>query len=186
MDEGVRQVYFEDVDGDGFGGVNYIESCVLPEGYVPISSDCNDQNATVYPSAPEQCDGIDNNCDGDVDENLVMNWYLDYDGDGFGDPNFSNNDCDPGTGYVDNDLDCDDLNAAAFPGNTEICDNIDNDCDGDVDGNLANIFYSDVDGDGFGDPSNSVSVCNTTNGLVDNADDCDDNDASAFPGCRSL
>ena len=186
VDEGVRQIYFADVDGDGFGGVNYIESCVLPEGYVPISSDCNDQNATVYPSAPEQCDGIDNNCDGEVDENLYITWYLDYDGDGFGDSNFSNNDCDPGTGYVDNDLDCDDLNASAYPGNSEICDGIDNDCDGDVDGNLASIFYPDSDGDGFGDPSSPISVCNTANGLVDNPNDCDDNDASAFPGATEV
>ena len=186
VDEGVRQVYYADEDGDGFGGVNYVESCVLPEGYVPISNDCNDQNATVYPSAPEECDGIDNNCDGDVDENLNITWYLDYDGDGFGDPNFPNSDCDPGQGYVANDNDCDDLNAAAFPDNPEVCDGIDNDCDGDVDGDLANLYYQDSDGDGYGDPNNPASVCNTTNGLVENADDCNDASASAYPGAPEI
>ena len=70
-----------------------------------MSSDCNDQNATVYPSAPEQCDGIDNNCDGDVDVNTSHGTSI-MTAMGSATPDFSN-DCDPGTGYVDNDLDCD-------------------------------------------------------------------------------
>lgn len=186
VDEGVRQVYYADEDGDGFGGVNFVESCVLPEGYVPISSDCNDSNATVYPSAPEECDGIDNNCDGDVDENLNITWYLDYDADGYGDPNFPSTDCRPGNGYVANDNDCNDLNANAYPGAEEICDGIDNDCDGDIDSNLASTYYVDADGDGFGDPNNPANVCDGTSGLVANSDDCDDSEGRAYPGAEEL
>ncbi len=186
VDEGVRQVYYEDLDGDGFGGVNFTESCVLPEGYVPISNDCNDNNASVYPSAPEQCDGIDNNCDGETDENLNVLWYLDYDGDGYGDPNFPSTDCNPGNGYVSNDNDCNDLNATAYPDAPEVCDGIDNDCDGDVDGNLTSVFYQDADGDGYGDPNNPATVCDTSNGLVENSDDCNDAEASAFPGAEEI
>ena len=186
VDEGVRQVFYADEDGDGFGGVNFLESCVLPEGYVPISSDCNDSNPTVYPSAPEECDGIDNNCNGDVDENLNITWYLDYDGDGFGDANYPSNDCDPGNGYVSNDNDCNDLNANAYPGAEEVCDGIDNDCDGDIDSNLTSTYYIDSDGDGFGDPTNPANVCDITSGLVDNGDDCDDSEGRSYPGAEEL
>ena len=57
-----------DDDGDGF-----------------TDKDCDDNNATVNPDADEVCDGIDNNCDGRVDEGLILEYYADLDGDGYGD-----------------------------------------------------------------------------------------------------
>lgn len=57
-------------------------------------------------------------------------------------------------------LDCDDASAARFPTNTEICDTIDNNCDGAIDEGLARTYYQDQDGDGFGDQGVSVSTCN--------------------------
>ena len=108
------------------------------------AGDCNDDNDTIYPGAEEICDDLDNDCDN------VTPDRLDRDGDGFtlcGDEN------DEGPG------DCDDLNAVAFPGNPELCDTFDNDCDGEVD-NL------DEDGDGR-------SVCLGVG-------DCNDADPTAY------
>ena len=98
--------------------------------------DCDDFNANVNPAATEVCDGIDNNCDGNIDEGGggSTTWYFDADADGYGDPNVSQIACDsPGPSWVDNDLDCDDLNANVNPAATEVCDGVDNNCDGTID-----------------------------------------------------
>ncbi len=60
-------------------------------------------------------------------------WYRDADDDGYGDPESSIDACETPEGYVDNDLDCDDENAQVGPESTELCDSVDNDCDGLVD-----------------------------------------------------
>src|SRR5690606_1130672 len=105
------QIFYRDADGDGHGVTDdTIEACWAPEGYVANKGDCNDHAANIHPGAKEDCTvDIDMNCDDSTA-------YADMDGDGF--PA-----CD----------DCDDNDPAVNPGAVEICDGIDNDCDGKVD-----------------------------------------------------
>jgi hypothetical protein len=96
--------------------------------------DCDDGDPEIHPGAEEVCDGVDNDCDGEVDEGLGTSWYEDFDGDGYGAPGTGVVVCDAClTGYVRDQSDCDDGDAAIHPAADERCDGLDNDCDGDVD-----------------------------------------------------
>jgi uncharacterized protein (TIGR02145 family) len=70
IDEGVTNPYYQDVDGDGFGlnGIDPVMTCSPPDGYVSNNQDCDDTDSAIYPGAPELSDGIDNDCDGQIDE----------------------------------------------------------------------------------------------------------------------
>ncbi len=132
-------MYYSDVDQDGFGddatGASF---CLAPPNMVTIGGDCNDNNNAIYPGAIEICDGFDNNCNGTNDEGLIFNtYYLDADNDQFG-AGIGVVTCqvDPLPGYVLLNGDCDDANAAVYPGAIEILNNdLDENCDG-VDGYL--------------------------------------------------
>ncbi len=131
------------------------------DGYAEAEGDCDDGDPDTYPSALEQPDGADNNCDGDIDDDTI---HADDDGDGLSEeegdcddgdaltypnaaeqPDFLDNDCDgdidEGTDFADDDLDglsealgdCDDSESTVYPGGIEWCDGLDNDCDGDFD-----------------------------------------------------
>jgi hypothetical protein len=229
------------VDGDG-------------DGVTDCGGDCEDGDPAIHPDVPEICDGIDQDCDGETDENATdgSTFYEDKDGDGFGisgvstiaceqpdgyaeeigdcndddpafypgapetdceDPNDYN--CDGSVGFAGADNDgfaaceeCDDSNPEVHPGHPELCDGLDNDCNGnpdapggegdaDNDGSLACEDCNDNDPMNF--PTN-MELCdgldNNCNGLpdapggeVDNdsdsslsCDDCDDNNPSNFPG----
>lgn len=166
-----------DLDGDGYEGVEV------------GGDDCDDTNALIYPGAPESSNGLDDDCDEDIDEGTDL---VDDDGDGYSetdgdcddtDPNISpaateipydfiDNDCD---GYdlrdVDGDFhddesvggrDCNDNDDTIHEGATEIpYDGIDQDCD---DADLV-----DVDGDGY-------------DAEVVGGDDCDDTESDMWPG----
>ena len=103
------------------------------DGYTS-DQDCDDNNPDVHPGAAEICNGIDDNCDGQIDEGVLLIFYLDADNDGFGDINNSAETCVSPNGYVSNSSDCDDNNDQINPYATEIPNNgIDENCDG-VDG----------------------------------------------------
>ncbi|MDP2305821.1 MAG: putative metal-binding motif-containing protein, partial [Pseudomonadota bacterium] len=207
-----------DADGDGFDE----------------ESDCDDADASAHPDATEVCDGVDNNCDGVVDEGVPgLTWYADADADGYGDlasaisaceapagtvaesgdcddtdaawhPGAAEDDCtdpndyncDGSVGYADADADgfaacaeCDDSSAAVSPAATEVCNDIDDDCDGAIDDADASLdvattasWYADTDGDAYGDDASVVSACDAPSGTVSVAGDCDDTDVAWHPG----
>ena len=168
-------VGYADVDGDGWAACE----------------DCDDTDETRSPSATEVCDEIDNNCNGvvDIDATEVPSWYLDYDGDGFGDATVSVDQCEPPARFVDNANDCDDSSALALPGGIEVCDNLDNDCDGEVDGQDsegAQAFYTDSDGDGYGVDSTQVFICFPDSDQVADPGDCDDTNEAVSPGAEEV
>ncbi|MEL6341971.1 MAG: putative metal-binding motif-containing protein [Myxococcota bacterium] len=156
-------------DGDG-DGVNASDG------------DCDDDDPAISPNQPEICDGLDNDCDGLVDEDVTTRSFADADGDGFGDPDAPTDGCGVADGYVSNANDCDDTRDVVFPGNAESCDLLDNDCDEDVDEGVTTTFYADEDADGFGDGAASVEACAAPDGHVIDGTDCDDADTTSFPG----
>jgi len=150
------------------------------DGWTTTDGDCDDSDESVHPGAEEVCDGVDNDCDGEVDNNpdaADATWYTDGDGDGYGDDTTGVLSCEsPGDGYVIDGGDCDDLDPRINPGADERCDDIDNDCNGVVDDHPdsgGSMYAADEDGDGFGSATETERACSGP----DNTLDCDDTDA---------
>ncbi len=169
-----------DLDGDGY-----------------TRSDCNDDDPEIHYGADELCDGVDNDCDGEIDEGAAADaptWYADDDGDGYGSADDGMLACAQPTGHVEDASDCDDDDDTLNPAASEVCDGVDNDCDeliddedDSLDSSSASTWYADADGDGFGDALSSASACVAPSGYVAKGDDCDDADAKANPdlGCHN-
>lgn len=141
VDDGItiNTYYFDgDLDGYGLTGTT-LDTCAAsaPLGYASLSGDCDDANVNINPGATEICDGLDNDCLGGIDNGLTFSWYyLDFDNDNYGSPSDSINDCSAPSGYVSNNLDCDDNNLLINPTVGDLSGNgIDENCDG-VDGVL--------------------------------------------------
>ncbi len=144
LDEGcsIATTWYRDRDGDGFGSdVHTLIAVMKPSGYVAIGGDCRDGDKNTYPGAPELGDGIDNDCDGEVDEGLACRilWYRDADKDGYGRATITRWSCVKPAAYVDRDGDCRDNKPTIYPGAPEICDGMDNDCDGTIDEDCVTI-----------------------------------------------
>jgi hypothetical protein len=181
--------YYQDLDQDGFGNPSVsISNCGQPAGYVANNTDCDDSNSSINSSAPEIADNIDNDCDGLTDEGFSpLTWYLDNDQDGFGGIDSVQSILSPGVNYILVGGDCNDVLASINPNAPEICDSLDNNCDGLIDNGLTFLtYYVDVDGDSYGNAAFSISACAQPTGYVSNNTDCDDANASINPGASDV
>lgn len=128
--------------------------------------ECDDTNAGINPDAVDvPLDGIDQDCSGSDATGSAS----DADVDGY-----------------NTDTDCDDTNAAINPGATEVCDSVDNDCDGIIDDGVLVSVFADADGDTYGDPATSVAACSTSSGWVLDSTDCNDALAGINPGATDV
>ncbi|WP_291869869.1 putative metal-binding motif-containing protein [Maribacter sp.] len=171
-----NQYWYQDLDGDTFGNVDVsLYQELQPTGYVSNYTDCNDNDDTVYITAPEIADnGIDDNCD-DI---YAVTLYRDNDADGFGHVTDSQvfqlmeGDAFP-DGFVNNNADCNDNDPMINPLAYEIAGNeADENCNGILD---YEILYMDEDGDGYGSQKEDPAQ-----GVPNNLD-CDDTNSKIHP-----
>ncbi len=191
--------FYRDGDGDGHGdGDNTDEACAPPEGFVASGEDCDDERAEVGPDAEEVCDSAheDEDCDGNADDDDdtaggKVTVYADDDGDKYGNAAAPEDWCHPPVELVDDATDCDDTDDNVHPRASELCDGIDNDCDGGIDdddpegANDADRWYDDGDGDGYGGGA-AREACVKAAGEVNDGGDCDDGDATVNPGAEEV
>jgi len=172
--------WFRDNDRDRYGaaGSDTVVACDPGPGWARERGDCDDDDPSIHPGLPDGCDGIDQDCDGAIDEDPDQTWYVDEDEDGFGDSDRPLSACG-GARRAAVGGDCDDLDPAASPSADEVCNGIDDDCDGLVDDADSPAgpptWFGDQDLDGVGVDTLSVVACAPPNehwSLV--AGDCDD------------
>jgi hypothetical protein len=178
----------EDCDPDTFGvrdqDMDGEPDAACCNGEV-CGSDCDDTRANVSPRSPEVCgNGLDDDCDGTMDEDLLVDGFADADGDGWGDSTLPMRGVCAGTpGFAPAGGDCDETNPAINPGATEACDTIDNDCDGTPDDGLPTMrCYRDEDGDGYGVTDGSQLRCSCPTGWATFSGDCHDQNIEVHPG----
>jgi hypothetical protein len=161
-----NETCYYDSDRDGYGSITTRESVDADCGDTRESStsdDCDDEDSSIHPGAEEECDGVDQDCNGAIDDGAsdLAPWYLDADHDGYGDTSTVVYTCDPPAGYTSIGYDCDDTDPSigAMP-----------------------TWYADLDGDGWGSDSSATRTCTQPDGYVTAGGDCDDTNALANPG----
>jgi hypothetical protein len=181
--------YFLDLDADGYGSDLAPPECLCEPNPVTyytaeLPGDCNDLLATTHPGAGDPCNGMDDNCDGTVDDE-----DFDLDQDGIAD-------CldldDDGDGFLDG-VDCAPVDKDIYPGAQEYCNDLDNDCDGQVneeDSFGCKYYMRDVDGDGQGsntDPPRCLCAPDyATSYTALLGGDCDDLDTEIYAGAIEI
>ncbi|MGB3074452.1 MAG: MopE-related protein [Chitinophagales bacterium] len=171
--------FYKDNDYDGFGNHSvWVMGSSSVSGYVSNDLDCNDATGTIHPGAQETCNNIDDNCNGETDEIAGTAFYADADMDGFGNPGAALTACAAPSGYVADNSDCNDVESHIYPGATEVCNGLDDNCDAQIDDGVQSLFYPDADGDGYGDAEGGILSCVEPVGFVESATDCNDDPAS--------
>ncbi|USN52194.1 MAG: putative metal-binding motif-containing protein [Candidatus Nomurabacteria bacterium] len=185
---------YADTDGDGYGAgaPNSLAALACPAGQVTVAGDCNNNVNTIHPNAVEVCgDAIDQNCNTIVDDGcIITSCFVDADNDGFGTGTALQVYGSCPAGRVTNNSDCNDANASQNPLQLEVCDMIDNDCDGMVNENLSCVSvtcYTDADADGYGVGAGFVySAAMCPAGTSSANGDCNDAAPTTHPNAAEL
>ena len=181
---------FYDGDKDGFGDLEVGPQCLCKATgmYTALQGgDCNDNDKITYPAAKELCDNIDTNCNGTADDIGSVgctSYFFDNDQDGYGQLAKSQCQCGPLPGYTTTQPgDCDDTNKAVKPGAVELCNSIDDNCNGTTDTDSANAkkYFTDADNDGFGTGAGQTLCAPNATFEVLTQGDCNDSDGKINP-----
>ncbi|MCY7411061.1 MAG: hypothetical protein LH473_12380, partial [Chitinophagales bacterium] len=119
----------------------------------------------------------------------VATYYQDNDDDGYGNPSVSIVAALQPIGYVLNANDCNDSNALINPGTNEVCNTVDDNCNGSIDEGLIQFtYYVDSDGDSYGNLSSSISTCssNVPIGYALSSNDCNDENTAIHPNATEV
>jgi hypothetical protein len=188
--------FFADQDGDGIGDSADARClCAAEAPYTAtVGGDCDDTNPETVPSAPEECNGVDDDCDGETDEEDAAgctSYLRDDDSDGYGLETDQKCLCAPTAPYTATVAgDCNDSEASIHPSATEVCNGVDDNCDGSTDevgATGCTPYLRDGDGDGYGLQADAQCLCATAAPYTATvAGDCDDANAAVYPGATEV